>query len=180
MRLEATMVKRWRRRALVLSFFLVALVGMGSYPSLAYQLTGYGYYVIPTNSMAPTIISGDNIRVEEGAGSGQPQRSEIWIFRAPVQGQPTMIKRVIGMPGDTLEVRSGKVLVNGQIIQEAYVAAAPTYTMVPVTLGPDEYFMLGDNRNISNDSHIWGPLKQARLIGRVRFRYWPPGRFTGL
>jgi type IV secretory pathway protease TraF len=83
--------------------------------------------------------------------------------------------QLVVLQGRKLEYQPGAVLVNGQPISD-YTPRTPEYSMAPVKLGPDEYFMMGDNRNNSNDSHAWGPLKRNRLIGRADFRTWPPGR----
>jgi signal peptidase I len=171
-----------RRRPLfwVFGVLVIFLAAVGSYPSLAYQVVGYQAYVIPTNSMAPTIVAGDRISVEQGGAQREPRRGEIWLFRGPGPVAPPMIKRVIGIPGDTVAVTGGQVLVNGRALTEPYIRAAPTYTMPTIKLGSDEYLMFGDNRNLSNDSHVWGPAQRSRFIGRVRLRFWPPNRVRGL
>jgi signal peptidase I len=143
---------------------------------MAYQVTGFQHYTVPTNSMAPTIKAGDHVRVEQGGQLSKPERGEIWIFRMPGTPATQVIKRVIGLPGDVVEVANGQVIVNGRVLVEPYLTARPTYVTAQRTLRKDEYFMLGDNRNVSNDSHIWGPLKRKYLMGRVRMRVWPPNR----
>jgi signal peptidase I len=138
-------------------------------------------YSIPTNSMAPALKAGDRVGVD--VGLARPKRGEVWVFRMPrasglVGSQGA--KRVVGLPGETVEVASGKVVVNGRALDEPYLAAPPNYTTAPLTLGPDEYFMLGDNRNTSLDSHVWGPLRADHLVGRVKVRLWPLRRIGGL
>jgi signal peptidase I len=139
-------------------------------------------YVVPTSSMSPTIKSGDRVFVDQEAGQ-VPARGEIWVFAMPPNSGAApgslAIKRVIGLPGETIEVRDGKVWINGEALDEGDQIVAPTYEMAPVELGPNEYFMMGDNRNISSDSHIWGPLHSGAFLGRVRGRYWPVSRFGG-
>ncbi len=139
-------------------------------------------YMIPSNSMAPTIRAGDRIGVDARPGS-RPKRSEIWVFympRASVQSPNMGIKRVVGLPGETVEVAGGKVLVNGRALVEPYLSVPIGYTMPPLLLGPDEFFVLGDSRNGSHDSHIWGPLPGDHFVGPATLRVWPVGRIGGL
>jgi signal peptidase I len=79
--------------------------------------------------------------------------------------------------GRTLAYEPGHVRVNGKPIPEPYIKEAPRYVLAPRKLGPNEYFMMGDNRNNSNDSHEWGPLTRDRLIGRAEILFWPLQRF---
>lgn len=170
-----------KRRIWVLGGLALLLALGWSVRALSYQVTNYRYYSVPTGSMVPAISPGDSVRVELGSQDTKPRRHEVWAFAMPAAASGTVaVKRVIGLPGETVAVANGQVLVDGKPLAEPYLKTPPTYTMAPRTLGPDEFFLLGDNRNISNDSHLWGPLKQARFIGRVRLRYWPPSRFGGL
>lgn len=146
--------------------------------SLATSLRAYS---IPTGSMAPTLKAGDRIGVVTQPRNG-PRRGEIWVFRMPPASKligSEGAKRVIGLPGETVEVAAGHVLINGTPLTESYLAVPITYTMPPVTLGPEEYFVLGDSRNNSHDSHVWGPLPGDHLVGPVKVRYWPIGRAGG-
>ncbi|HIK46778.1 MAG TPA: signal peptidase I [Leptolyngbyaceae cyanobacterium M65_K2018_010] len=140
---------------------------------------------IPSNSMDPTLQIGDRLLVDKLSYRWQPpHRGDIVVFKPPAQlvglgynGGQAFIKRIVGEPGDTLEVVDGQVRLNGQILAESYILAPPQYHLGPVTVPPGHLFVLGDNRNDSNDSHVWGPLPQANLIGRARFRFWPLDRF---
>jgi signal peptidase I len=134
-------------------------------------------YQIPTKSMSPTLAPGDKLFVETRPGA-TPKRGEIWVFFMPQRGIGA--KRVIGLPGESVEVAGGRVLVDGQPIAEPYIAGPIAYAMPPVRLKAGQYLVLGDNRNASNDSHVWGPLEKGDLIGRVKFRPWPPSRIGGL
>jgi signal peptidase I len=163
----------------------VALIGavlatawfLGSFALTASTLRAY---VIPTSSMAPAIKPGDRVCVEVGSRRA-PVRGEIWAIRMPKTPAPgtLAIKRIVGLPGETVEISGGKVVVDGRPLAEPYLSVAPTYIMAPLTLGPDEFFLLGDNRNASHDSHVWGPAGRDRLVGRVALRYWPPSRLGG-
>ncbi|MEY3297696.1 MAG: putative signal peptidase [Cyanobacteriota bacterium] len=136
---------------------------------------------IPSNSMDPTLHIGDRLLVDKLSYRWQPpHRGDIVVFNPPAQlvklgyqnGQ-AFIKRIVGEPGDTIQVQSGQVVLNGQPLPETYIAEAPRYDMPALTIPPGYVFVLGDNRNDSNDSHVWGPLPQQNLIGKARLRFWP-------
>jgi signal peptidase I len=145
-------------------------------------VTSVRAYSIPTSSMAPTLKAGDKVGVRID-GWSRPRRGEVWVLRMPPASRkaPSLaVKRIIGLPGETVEVASGRVLIDGAPLEEPYGPGPIGYAMPPLRLGPDEYFVLGDNRNASFDSHAWGPLPADHLVGPVRVRYWPPGRVGGL
>ncbi len=102
----------------------------------------------------------------------EPQRLDVVICRYPGR-EDTYVKRVVGIPGDTVEVRKDVVLVNGTALQEDYITYPADYDTGPVTLLADEYFVLGDNRIHSTDSHVIGPLKRDAILGRVRLVIYP-------
>ena len=104
---------------------------------------------------------------------GPPQRGDIVVFRFP--GDPTRdyIKRVIGVPGDVVEIHNGAVYVNGQMLQEPYTAAKPAYSSPAERVPPGNYYVLGDNRNYSSDSHSWGLVPEDNIIGKAWFLYLP-------
>ena len=135
--------------------------------------------IVPTLSMYPTIDSGNRVIVNKLAyvGSRTPQRGDIVVFKAPEELDTTddLLKRVIGLPGDTIEVKDGYVSINGIALEENYLEEKPQYTFGPVTVPDGEYFMLGDNRNNSVDSHRWTDhfVPESDIIGKVVWRYWP-------
>ncbi len=102
-----------------------------------------------------------------------PQRGDIIVFRYPKDTSRDFIKRVIGVPGDVVEIRNGLVYVNGQALDERYIAAPPNYPMAPERVPPGNFFVLGDNRNNSSDSHVWGLVPESDIIGKAWFSYWP-------
>ncbi len=120
-----------------------------------------------------------NAKVEEGTGRVYlfhgPQRGDIIVFRYPHDPSRDFIKRVIGLPGDVVEVRNEHVYVNGRALVEPYILAAPRYTMAPVRVPPGQYFVLGDNRNDSSDSHVWGTVPWYDIVGQAWVSYWPLG-----
>lgn len=135
--------------------------------------------------MEPTLDIGDRLIVEKVSYRlHPPHRGDIIVFHPPLQltalgydPRQAFIKRVIGEPGQTLQVSRGQVYVDGKALEEAYIREAPSYEMLPVTVPPGAVFVMGDNRNDSNDSHIWGVLPQSNIIGRATYRFWPLDRF---
>lgn len=142
---------------------------------------------IPSGSMLPTLAIRDRILVEKlrpRLGQEMVPNGSIVVFQAPsslVAGgydpDAALIKRVVGLPGDTLEVRDGRLWRNGSPNDVLPNTEAISYSMGPVTVQPHHLWVLGDNRNSSLDSHIWGPLPEKNVIGTAFWRYWPPSRF---
>lgn len=103
-----------------------------------------------------------------------PQYGEVVIFHFPNDPSRDFVKRVIGLPGDTVEVKRGEVYRNGQLLDEPFVTNPSSRSYDPVIVEPGHYYVLGDNRRSSNDSRDWGLVPQENLIGRAWMRYWPP------
>jgi len=130
-------------------------------------------------------IPGDN--GEEKHLFRAPRRGDVIVFRFPMDPSRDFIKRVIGVPGDTVEVKDEKVYINGAPLVEPYILATPNYTYGPKTVPPGEFFVLGDNRRNSYDSHAWGntcPAQQQcdfvpeeNIIGQAWISYWPLDAF---
>jgi signal peptidase I len=169
-------MKRFSRRAWLLAIPGLVLATWLAWSGVLYA-TSLRLFLIPTTSMAPTLTKGDRIAVDT-RGGGNPRRGELWVFTMP--NGAAGVKRVIGLPGETIEVKGGQVLIDGKALAEPYLSTPPSYTLARVTLGPEQYFLLGDNRNASFDSHVWGPAPRKLFIGRVEFRPWPPSRIGGL
>jgi signal peptidase I len=102
-----------------------------------------------------------------------PERGDVIVFVPPSNSTRDFIKRVIGVPGDRVEIVNGRVFVNGEELKETYPLNVGSYSMGPITVPPDEYFVLGDNRNYSSDSHSWGPVSANKIIGKAWVTYWP-------
>jgi signal peptidase I len=171
--------RRWGRGWLLWLAAFAGAVAIGLAGSLASSVRAFA---IPTNSMSPTLRSGDRVGVDTRPRS-RPKRGEVWVFHMPgwaSAGAGMVVKRVVALPGETVEVASGRVLINGVPLAEPYLAKPMTYTLPPRALGPDQYFVLGDSRDASHDSHVWGPLPGDHLIGPVKLRYWPPKRIGRL
>lgn len=146
---------------------------------------------IPSESMVPTLQVNDRLLVEKlSYYVRDPKRGDIIVF-SPPEGMKEMspgfhqalIKRVIATPGDTFEMHGGVVYINGTAIAEDYTADEPCldYCDVPaVTLPENAYIALGDNRNRSSDSRVWGYVDRDDVIGRAWIRIWPPSRFGAI
>jgi signal peptidase I len=167
--------RRWSVRLLLIPIPFLGLTLWYASFAVSY-VANHRVFYIPSASMSPTIAPGDRITIDRSADT--PRRGEIWVFSTP--NGNNLVKRVIGLPGEKIEVSGGRVLIDDRPVSEPYLAAPMTYAMPPVSLGPDEYFMLGDNRNTSNDSHIWGPIGKTRFLGRAELRYRPGGGIAGL
>jgi signal peptidase I len=127
------------------------------------------------SSMEPSLHDGEFVVVNRLAYRWQmPIRGDIIVFRFPLDPSRRFIKRIIGLPGDDIEIRARTVYVNGVALDEPYIAAEPRYTG-EWHIDPDQLFVLGDNRNNSSDSENWGPLPVEDVIGKAVLVYWPPG-----
>jgi signal peptidase I len=125
-------------------------------------------------SMIPTLKDGEFVLVSKvNYRFGNVERGDIIVFHFPVDPKQELIKRVIGLPGDTIGVQNGTVSVNGQILTEPYIAATPAYSG-NWTVPDGQLFVLGDNRNDSSDSHSWGFLPYEKVVGKAVVIYWPP------
>ena len=124
-------------------------------------------------SMVPTLQNGEYVLVNRLAyRNSLPERGDIIVFESTQVSDLDLIKRVIGLPGDTIKIFGGEVRVNDQVLDEPYIAAAPAYNgewNVP----EGNLFVLGDNRNDSSDSHAWGLLPIENVIGKAILIYWP-------
>jgi len=125
-------------------------------------------------SMQPTLEDGEFVLVSKvNYQFGDVERGDIVVFHFPLDPEQELIKRVIGLPSDTISVQNGQVSVNGWVLDEPYIAAAPAYSGEWIV--PDgQLFVLGDNRNDSSDSHSWGYLPLEKVVGKAVVIYWPP------
>lgn len=138
-------------------------------------------FVVEGPSMQPNFYTGQVLIISRlNYMLGDPQRGDIVVFNPPDQpaDEPPYIKRLIGLPGDTVEIRDTLVYVNGVALDEPYINEPCRSGRCPDKtwkLGPDEYFVMGDNRNHSSDSRVFSrPLTRDRIIGEAVVRYWPP------
>ncbi|GIW22358.1 MAG: signal peptidase I [Candidatus Sericytochromatia bacterium] len=174
--------------ALVLAIFIRATVAEARY--------------IPSESMVPTLLVRDRLIVEKISNyTGTINRGDIVVFYPPFEeakfdknslisktlkwlgftSQSAYIKRVIGLPGEIIEIKDGYVFINGEKLDESsYIKEKPIYEYGPIKIPDNEVFVLGDNRNNSADSHVWGTLPIENIIGHAIIRFWPPQRIGTL
>ncbi len=136
-------------------------------------------FVVEGSSMLPTLVQGDRLIVSRLSYIfGEPDRGDIIVFQYPYGPDKDFVKRIIGLPGETVAVQNGQVYINNQpLSSEPYVKFASHDTYGPITLGDDEYFVMGDNRSGSSDSRSWGPLQSHFIIGKAWLIYYPFDRF---
>ena len=132
-------------------------------------------FVIVMTSMEPNFHDGQRLVINKAAYIfGEPERGDVVIFRAPNGRQDDFIKRIIAIPGDTVEVKNGAVYVNGVELDEPYIKSPPSYTFAEQEVPEKSYFVLGDNRNHSNDSHHGWLVPRENMIGKAWLSTWPP------
>lgn len=144
-------------------------------------------FYIPSSSMVSTLNIGDRVLVNKlSYDLHDVHRGDIIVFERPEAEAGTstitdLIKRVIGLPGDTVEAQNGQVLVNGEPLDEPYLdEGVTTGDFDPVTVPEGQYFMMGDNRGDSRDSRFFGPIAEETIVGRAFFRVWPLGDVSTL
>lgn len=142
-------------------------------------------FLVSGESMVPSFLDGDYLLIDELTYRFRtPERGEVAVFRYPNDHTTFFIKRIIGLPGDRVVVKDGRVNVfdavrpDGLVLMEQYLSPGTrTSGEVDTTLEPDEYFVLGDNRSYSFDSRTWGSLDSKDIVGLVRLRLWPLSSF---
>jgi signal peptidase I len=130
-------------------------------------------------SMAPHLADQERIFINKFVYNFGPiERGDIVVFRYPLDPRKSFIKRVVGLPGETLEIRRGTVYINGLPLREDYLRAEDRdrATFPPVSVPASQYFVLGDYRRSSNDSRSWGAVHRDYIYGKAVFAYWPPER----
>lgn len=136
-------------------------------------------FIVRGASMEPSFHNGDYLLVDElSYRFREPQRGEVVVFESPLNPSQRYIKRIIGLPEETIEIENGEVIIKKDTISQTldettYLGGFETPGDITVTLQEDEYFLLGDNRDSSYDSRRWGPLPKENITGRVFFRAWP-------
>jgi signal peptidase I len=155
-------------RDLVVSVILAILVILFLYQPVKVEGT----------SMMPSLVDQERIFINKFVyrfGIDDIKRGDLVVFWFPGDPSKSYIKRVIGLPGDTVEVDNGEVVVNGQVLREDYVREEyrDHMSMAPYQVHEDEYFVLGDHRSSSNDSRAWGGVPRTHIYGKAVFVYWP-------
>jgi signal peptidase I len=128
----------------------------------------------PFGRILPQAAASTNGKVDLFRG---PSRGDIVVFRAPQSPDRDFIKRVIALPGERVEIRTGQVYVNGQVLVEPYIKDPPLYETPPTVVPADSFFVLGDHRNNSSDSHVWGVVPRENIVGAAWVSYWPPAKW---
>ena len=199
-----------RRRAggasQLLELVVIIIVALGL--ALGIQAVLVKPFRIPSKSMEPTLQVGQRVLVDRLSGRfSEPHRGDVMVFKPPAgadtnacgvshpnnqpcprptdgESEMNFIKRVVGEPGDRLKVIEGHVYVNGELQDEPFIrpdAQCRTCELSQeITVPPDHFFMMGDNRGQSADSREWGPVPEDNIIGNAFFTYWPPDRIGGL
>jgi signal peptidase I len=136
--------------------------------------TFIGRYKVLSVSMEPTLYEGEYLLISKQTHKIWPlERGNVVVFHYPRDFKKNYIKRIIGLPGEKIELRDGKLYVNSEFTPEPWVVDQTQGTFGQWSLGEDEYFVMGDNRNNSSDSRAWGPVKSQYIIGKALFCYWP-------
>jgi signal peptidase I len=166
----------WRRigsslwefvKTLIIAFILAQLIMVSV--AQAFQVEQY--------SMEPTLLPHDRVLVDKILYRlRQPHRGDVIVLKYPLNPQRNYIKRIVALPGDRLEVRNGKLFVNGKRVIELYVNGEAQGNYGPLTVPKDSVFVMGDNRNNSEDSRAFGALKKPLIVGQALLIYWPPQR----
>ncbi|MBH75063.1 MAG: signal peptidase I [Dehalococcoidia bacterium] len=102
-----------------------------------------------------------------------PKRGEIIVFEYHLEPGRDFVKRVIGLPGETVAIEAGSILIDGDVLEEPYLENKGQHYMSPILVPEGSYFVVGDNRENSSDSRFWGPVHMANIVGKVSLRYWP-------
>lgn len=158
-------------------------------------------YLVPSSSMVDTLVPGQRVLVDRLIYRFETvHRGDVIVFRGPQPPHEVMIKRVVGLSGDVLSVRDGRLFVNDRPAPDSFVdkiagateptappdpdtsddPGAPWSLSRPYRVPADCYFVMGDNRTDSDDSRFWGPVPRGAIIGEAFLSYWPPGRIGGL
>lgn len=158
-------------KTLVIAFLLAQLVMVSV--AQAFQVEQY--------SMEPTLLPHDRVLVNKFVYRFRtPQRGDVIVLHYPRDPSRNYIKRIVALPGDKVDIKSGHLYINGSAVQELYVNGQPSGDYGPEAVPEGSYFVLGDNRNNSEDSRAFGFLKRDQVVGRAVLIYWPPQRMKVL
>jgi signal peptidase I len=161
-----------------------ALVALAFLLAMAVEATVAQAYEIPTPSMEPTIMTHDRVLAEKiTVRFGTPAIGDVVVIANPVGGSIPFIKRVIALPGQTVDVRDGAVWVDGKRLAEPYTHGLPSERLsfpLPVTIPPGHVWVMGDNRTNSGDSRVFGPVPTSSILAKALCVYWPAQDIGGL
>src|SRR5215472_16217151 len=134
-------------------------------------------------SMAPLLSDQERIFINKFVYRFEPiERGDVVVFWYPRDLSKSFIKRVVGLPGDSVEIRTGRIYINGHELHEPYVPSSymDGLSYAPIVIQPDSYFVMGDHRDSSNDSRMFGPVQRQYIYGKAVFAYWPVEHFGSL
>lgn len=143
------------------------------------------------HSMDPNFADGEYLLTDKlSYRFGKPERGDVIVFAAPPSKRDDYIKRIVGLPGESVMISNNKILINKDVLDEKYIPedfvtrpGAYLGPDTPITLKENEYFVVGDNRDHSSDSRSWGPINRKDIVGKAWFVYWPPsevGKIPGV
>ncbi len=173
-----------RRRKTIIEWLIILLVAVLAAVGLRTFIVQP--FFIPSGSMEPTLEVGDKVLVNKlSYDFHSVHRGDVIVFKKPPNdfspGVKDLIKRVIGLPGETISGRDGSVYINGQRLKESWLPKGVTTSdFGPVRIPAGEYFVMGDNRGDSSDSRVFGPIKKNLIVGRAFLLIWPPSRIRTL
>ncbi len=158
----------------VIDWVVTIVMGLALYFAIDFCI---GRVRVEGISMDTTFLEGQLLMVNKlNYRFNEPTRGDVIVFKSPVEPEKEYIKRLIGLPGDTIAIHENQLYINGGAVDEPYLHEAMTYDFEEWVVPEGMYFALGDNRNHSFDSHSWGGVPRANLVGNAFFRYWPLNR----
>ncbi len=161
--------KSWKREAFEWAMTFVCAVAI----ALPIRAFAFSPFFVDGNSMNDTLADNELMfATKYDYLFADPERFDVVICKYPGRTE-NFVKRVVGVPGDTVAVEGGYLIINGERYEEEYITHRPNYTMAAYTVQEGEYFVLGDNRSNSNDSHIIGPIKRDQIVAHVRAVLFP-------
>jgi signal peptidase I len=166
----------------VIEFLVILLVSFALVFGFVRPFVVEAFY-IPSESMVPTLRVGDRVLVNKFIYRfTEPERGDIVVFQSVEGGGEDLIKRVVGVPGDEISVRGGRLFVNGEPQRESYVNKKfpDTSSSAPTSVPQGHVFVMGDNRTNSRDSRYFGTVPEKKIEGEAFLRFWPPERIGGL
>ncbi len=176
---EDSIIGRYAKKIGLVVFEVVKVVLISLAIILPVRMYLIQPFYVEGASMEPNFYNKEYLIINEITYRfNEPQRGEVIVFKYPKNPRNYYIKRIIGLPGETVEIRDGQVYINNEIVAETYIELFSSDNRRAIVLGSDEYFVLGDNRNNSSDSRLFGPLKEKYIIGKVWFRGWPLNRMS--
>lgn len=174
---EDSIIFSWLKKLGVLVFEIVKVVLISLAIILPIRLFLVQPFYVEGASMEPNFYQNEYLIIDEiSYRFNDKQRGEVIIFKNPKNTKNYFIKRIIGLPGETVSIENGRILVDGKLIEEPYITNFSSDKHDPVVLKENEYFVMGDNRNNSLDSRQLGPIHKDYIIGRVWIRGWPLDR----